>query len=81
MITINLGGRRRHDPARAAARRSPSRALFAAVLGYFMIYGRVSGVFFGIVTFATTLVLAAFMAQTAGPEWAIGRPASTASTA
>ena len=38
-----------------------------------MIYGRVSGVFFGIVTFATTLALAAFMGQTAGPEWAIGR--------
>jgi branched-chain amino acid transport system permease protein len=48
-------------------------ALFAAVLGYFMIYGRVGGVFFGIVTFATTLALAAFMGQTAGPEWAIGR--------
>ena len=47
-------------------------ALCAAVLGYFMIYGRVSGVFFGIVTFATTMALAAFMGQTAGPEWAIG---------
>jgi branched-chain amino acid transport system permease protein len=33
----------------------------------------VSGVFFGIVTFATTLALAAFMHQTAGPEWAIGK--------
>jgi len=48
-------------------------AAFAAVLGYFMIYGRVGGVYFGIVTFATTLALAAFMGQTAGPEWAIGR--------
>lgn len=47
-------------------------AVCAAILGYFMIYGRVSGVFFGIVTFATTLALAAFMGQTAGPEWAIG---------
>ena len=47
-------------------------AAFAAVLGYFMIYGRVGGVYFGIVTFATTLALAAFMGQTAGPEWAIG---------
>ncbi len=47
-------------------------AICAAVLGYFMIYGRVGGVFFGIVTFATTLALAAFMGQTAGPEWAIG---------
>jgi branched-chain amino acid transport system permease protein len=48
-------------------------AAFAAVLGYFMIYGRVGGVYFGIVTFATTLALSAFMGQTAGPEWAIGR--------
>lgn len=48
-------------------------AAFAAVLGYFMIYGRVGGVYFGIVTFATTLALAAFMGQTAGPEWAIGK--------
>lgn len=47
-------------------------ALFAAVLGYFMIYGRVGGVYFGIVTFATTLALAAFFGQTAGPEWKIG---------
>lgn len=48
-------------------------AVVAAVLGYFMIYGRVSGVFFGIVTFATTLALAAFLHQTAGPEWTIGK--------
>lgn len=48
-------------------------AVSAAVLGYFMIYGRVGGVFFGIVTFATTLALAAFLHQTAGPEWAIGK--------
>lgn len=47
-------------------------AALASVLGYFMIYGRVGGVYFGIVTFATTLALAAFMGQTAGPEWAIG---------
>jgi branched-chain amino acid transport system permease protein len=47
-------------------------ALFALMLGYFLVYGRVSGVFFGIVTFATTLALAAFFGQTAGPEWAIG---------
>jgi len=48
-------------------------ALFAMLLGYFLVYGRVSGVFFGIVTFATTLALAAFFGQTAGPEWAIGQ--------
>lgn len=47
-------------------------ALLALVLGYFMFYGRVTGVFIGIVTLAVTLVFQAFMAQTAGPEWAIG---------
>lgn len=44
----------------------------ALVLGYFMIWGRVGGVFFGIVTLSATLVLAFFLGQTAGPEWAIG---------
>ena len=48
-------------------------AAFAAlVLGYFMIWGGVGGVFFGIVTLSATLVLAFFFGQTAGPEWHIG---------
>jgi branched-chain amino acid transport system permease protein len=47
-------------------------ALSALVLGYFMIWGRVGGVFFGIVTLSATLVLAFFIGQTAGPEWRIG---------
>jgi branched-chain amino acid transport system permease protein len=47
-------------------------ALVAAVLGYFLFFGRISGVFLGIVTLAVTLVLERFMAQTAGPEWHIG---------
>jgi branched-chain amino acid transport system permease protein len=47
-------------------------AASALVLGYFMIWGRVGGVFFGIVTLAATLVLAFFLGQTAGPEWRIG---------
>lgn len=47
-------------------------ALSAAVLGYFMIWGRISGMFFGIVTLAATLSLAFFLGQTAGPEWHIG---------
>jgi branched-chain amino acid transport system permease protein len=47
-------------------------AAFAAVLGYFMFYGRIRGVFVGIVTLSVTLVFETFMAQTAGPQWAIG---------
>lgn len=46
--------------------------LAAALLGYFMIYGRISGMFFGIVTFAVTLALAFFLNQTAGSEWHVG---------
>ncbi len=48
-------------------------SLAATVLGYFMIYGRINGVFFGIVTLSFTLALAFFLGQTAGPEWAIGK--------
>ncbi|MDQ2763478.1 MAG: ABC transporter permease [Pseudomonadota bacterium] len=47
-------------------------AIAAAILGYFMIYGRIGGVFFGIVTLSCTLALAFFLGQTAGPEWTIG---------
>jgi urea transport system permease protein len=46
--------------------------LFAAVLGYFLFFGRISGVFLGIVTLSVTLVFERFMAQTAGPEWRVG---------
>lgn len=47
-------------------------AVFAVLLGYFMFFGRIAGVFLGIVTLAVTLMLERFMAQTAGPEWHIG---------
>lgn len=47
-------------------------ALFALLVGYFMFFGRISGVFLGIVTLSITLVLERFMSQTAGPEWKIG---------
>lgn len=46
--------------------------LAAAILGYFMIWGGISGIFFGIVTLSATLVLAFFLGQTAGSEWHIG---------
>ncbi|QEE43325.1 ABC transporter permease (plasmid) [Rhizobium sp. WL3] len=47
-------------------------ALLSAILGYFLFFGRISGVFLGIVTLSVTLVLERFMAQTAGPEWQVG---------
>ncbi|MCE5281030.1 MAG: ABC transporter permease [Deltaproteobacteria bacterium] len=46
--------------------------LLALVLGYFIFYGGIRDVFVGIVTLSVTLVFETFMAQTAGPEWAIG---------
>lgn len=47
-------------------------AVFAFAIGYFLFYGRIKGVFLGIVTLSVTLVLERFMAQTAGPEWKVG---------
>jgi len=44
----------------------------AAVLGYLMFYGGVTGIFIGIVTLSFTLVMETFMSQTAGPQWTIG---------
>lgn len=45
---------------------------FAWILGYFMFYGGVNDVFVGLITLCVTLVLATFMAQTAGSQWKIG---------
>lgn len=47
-------------------------ALAALLLGYFIIWGGVAGVFIGIVTLSATLVLAFFLGHTAGPEYHIG---------
>src|SRR5699024_2578117 len=47
-------------------------ALIAALLGYFLFYGGVNDVFVGLTMLAVTLVMATFMGQTAGPEWALG---------
>ncbi|WP_083615429.1 branched-chain amino acid ABC transporter permease [Paraburkholderia sp. SOS3] len=44
----------------------------AALIGYMIFFGRIKGVFIGIVTLSVTLVLETFMAQTAGPQWVIG---------
>jgi len=46
--------------------------LLAAVVGYFMFYGRISDVYASIITMALTLVLFAFAVSTGGDEWVIG---------
>ena len=71
VIAINLGGA--HATTFLALVLAVAlAAVAAAIIGYFMIWGRVGGVFFGIVTLAATLVLAFFLGQTAGPQWRIG---------
>jgi urea transport system permease protein len=70
VIAINMGG---GTATIAALALSVVVAMIAAgILGYFMIWGGINGIFFGIVTLSATLVLAFFLGQTAGPEWHIG---------
>ncbi|MCG8694494.1 MAG: hypothetical protein MI806_25075 [Minwuiales bacterium] len=47
-------------------------AAFAAALGYFMFYGRLSDVYMGVVTLVVTLIFFSFMNHTAGEEYRIG---------
>jgi branched-chain amino acid transport system permease protein len=71
VIAINLGVAHSY-PFVALACALLIGTLVATVLGYFMIYGGITGVFVGIVTLSVTLAFATFMNQTAGPEWRIG---------
>jgi branched-chain amino acid transport system permease protein len=45
---------------------------FAAALGYFMFYGRLSDVYMGVVTLSVTLIFQKLINSTAGPQYAIG---------
>ncbi len=47
-------------------------AIGAAAVGYFIFYGRVSGVYVAIITLAVTLILELLFSRTAGQEYAIG---------
>jgi ABC-type branched-subunit amino acid transport system permease subunit len=47
-------------------------ALFAALLGYFIFYGRISDVYLGVITLTVTLILFNVINSTAGPEFHIG---------
>ena len=48
-------------------------AVFAAVLGYLIFFGRLSDVYMGVITLTVTLILFNVMNSTAGPEWNIGK--------
>ncbi|MCX5580879.1 branched-chain amino acid ABC transporter permease [Kaistia terrae] len=71
VLTINVGTAYGFTFA-ALALSVLAAALFATILGYFLFFSRINGVFLGIVTLSVTLVLERFMAQTSGPEWKIG---------
>jgi branched-chain amino acid transport system permease protein len=47
-------------------------AAFAALLGYFMFYGRISDVYLGVITLTVTLILFNSINSSAGPEFHIG---------
>jgi ABC-type branched-subunit amino acid transport system permease subunit len=46
--------------------------LFAAVLGYFMIYGLVSDIYLSVITLVVTLILEKGIRSTSGPQYVIG---------
>jgi urea ABC transporter permease protein UrtC len=47
-------------------------ALFAAALGYFMFYARISDVYVGVITLTVTLIFYNVVNSTAGPQYHIG---------
>jgi ABC-type branched-subunit amino acid transport system permease subunit len=47
--------------------------LFAWLLGYFMIYGRISDVYLAVITLTVSLIFYHLINSTSGPEYAIGR--------
>jgi ABC-type branched-subunit amino acid transport system permease subunit len=47
--------------------------IFAALLGYFMIYGRISDVYLAVITLTVSLILYHLINSTSGPDYVIGR--------
>jgi len=45
---------------------------FAALLGYFVFFGRVSDVYLGVITLTVTLILFSLIRSTSGPQYKIG---------
>lgn len=70
VAAINFGD---STPAIALALLVP--ALFAALLGYFMFWGRVTDVYLGVITLTVTLILYKLFNATAGDAYHIGKAA------
>ena len=68
MRRSNFGGSSWRDS------RSPcwSPLPFAAILGYFVFYGRVSDVYLAVITLTVALILYSLIRRTSGPEYKIG---------
>ncbi len=47
-------------------------ALFGLVLGYFMIYGRISDIYLSVITLVVTLIFEKAIRSTSGPEYVVG---------
>ena len=47
-------------------------ASFAAILGYFLFYGRISDVYLAVITLTVALILYSLIRRTSGPEYKIG---------
>ena len=56
----------------ALAGAAVAAAVLAALLGYFTFYGRVSDMYFAVITLTVTLILHQVMGTTADPRYAIG---------
>lgn len=67
LVGLNLGG---SDQALVAAILVP--AVVAGVLGYFLFYGRVSGVYLGVITLTTSLILYHLINSVSGADFRIG---------
>lgn len=67
IAAINFG-----DTTLAAAFAIGVPALFAAGLGYFLFYGRLSDVYLGVITLTVTLILFKLVNSTGGDVWRIG---------
>lgn len=67
VASINLGG---STPAILLGLAVPVG--FAFLLGYFMFYGRLSGVYLAVITLVVTLAIHKFLGHTAGFEYRIG---------
>ena len=67
VMVMNLG-----DSTWAVAGSVALPALFAALLGYFMFYGRISDAYVGVITLTVTIILFSVFNSTAGDAYTIG---------